>query len=282
MNILYKTTNLVNGKIYIGIHSQSTDNFDGYLGSGQNLKMAIDKYGIDNFTRETIAVYDTWNEARTAEREIVTEEFCKCGNTYNISVGGQGGNTVAGYTQEELLDLNSRRGAAISKIKQEQMADPNYKQKYKDIMLANRIQPDNRNRKHSKETIETYTASCHSRGKKWYTNGNESLLVLPDESPVGLYEGRTLETDQKFKGHSDDILQELSKKRKGKIWVSNGETTLLVLPTEIPLGYTPGLRRKTNRITVWINNGFERKRITKGDAVPQGWELGRGNFKKEQ
>lgn len=31
--IIYKTTNLVNGKIYIGQHRCDTDEFDGYLGT---------------------------------------------------------------------------------------------------------------------------------------------------------------------------------------------------------------------------------------------------------
>lgn len=50
---LYQTTNLVNGKIYVGIHqSQSLD--DAYLGSGKLLKAAIKKYGRKNFKREIL------------------------------------------------------------------------------------------------------------------------------------------------------------------------------------------------------------------------------------
>ena len=51
--LVYKTTNLVNGKIYIGQH-QTYDLNDGYLGSGILLRRAIEKYGEENFKREIL------------------------------------------------------------------------------------------------------------------------------------------------------------------------------------------------------------------------------------
>lgn len=88
--ILYKTTNLKNGKIYVGIHS--TENMDdGYLGSGTNLKTAIKKYGRDSFTREILKVCSSYEELCHEERLIVTEEFCLRRDTYNTEIGGAGG-----------------------------------------------------------------------------------------------------------------------------------------------------------------------------------------------
>ena len=47
-SFIYKTTNLINGKIYIGQHT--TDNInDRYLGSGVYFLRAVKKYGKKNF-----------------------------------------------------------------------------------------------------------------------------------------------------------------------------------------------------------------------------------------
>ena len=49
--VIYLTTNLINNKKYLGRDSQNRKT---YLGSGKLLKLAILKYGVENFKKEII------------------------------------------------------------------------------------------------------------------------------------------------------------------------------------------------------------------------------------
>lgn len=85
--IVYETTNLVNGKYYIGVHKENGKN---YLGSGKKLKLAIDKYGRENFIRETLREFDNYIDAYDYERLIVDENLVNDNNCYNLKIGGYG------------------------------------------------------------------------------------------------------------------------------------------------------------------------------------------------
>ena len=87
--IIYKTTNLINGKYYIGKHQ--TENLDdGYLGSGVALKKAIKKYGKENFNREIICFCENDEEMDNKEIEIVDSSIVEDPNSYNLGLGGEG------------------------------------------------------------------------------------------------------------------------------------------------------------------------------------------------
>lgn len=85
--LVYKITNLVNNKIYIGFHG--TNNIDdGYMGSGKLIKKAITKYGVESFSKEVLKIFDNKKEAEDFERLLVNKEFVEREDTYNMSIGG--------------------------------------------------------------------------------------------------------------------------------------------------------------------------------------------------
>lgn len=118
--IIYKTTNLINGKIYIG---QSINNDPKYLGSGVFLKNAIEKHGKENFLKEVIDVADSVDELN--EKEIYWIE--KYNSTdknigYNLCSGGKGFKIYYGKTEEQISEIHEN----LSKI---------HKEKWNNILL---------------------------------------------------------------------------------------------------------------------------------------------------
>lgn len=115
--LIYKTTNIINNKIYIGLHVTSNIN-DNYLGSGFALKKAIKKYGIASFKREILYIFDNKIDMVNKEKELVNEEFIARNDTYNISMGGFGMCTLTdekkNITIEKIRKSNKERDSTES------------------------------------------------------------------------------------------------------------------------------------------------------------------------
>lgn len=91
--IIYKVTNLVNNKIYIG---KDKHNNSRYFGSGVKIKGAIKKYGRNCFIKETLE--ECFDETILNEREEywINEYNSVDRNVgYNITRGGEGGDTIS-------------------------------------------------------------------------------------------------------------------------------------------------------------------------------------------
>ena len=88
-HVIYKITNSVNGKFYIGKHS-TLDINDSYMGSGVAIKKAIKKYGKENFTKEILFEFENETDCLIQEAAIVTKEFINDPLTYNMTCGGKG------------------------------------------------------------------------------------------------------------------------------------------------------------------------------------------------
>lgn len=103
-NFVYQTKNLINGKTYIGVHQ--TDNLnDGYIGSGikklsdaktlckksnSMFARAVVKYGYENFKKEILGFYDTYEECLEEEKYLVDIFWIQDKSNYNIVLGGMG------------------------------------------------------------------------------------------------------------------------------------------------------------------------------------------------
>jgi len=111
MHRIYMTTNLINGKKYVGRCSKDERWETGYLGSGVLLKQAIRKYGCENFERiilEELPNSVTLRDAIDLEKEWLVKLDCKNSpDFYNMSndTGGMGaGDKHSDETKEKISD----------------------------------------------------------------------------------------------------------------------------------------------------------------------------------
>lgn len=124
---IYKTTNLINGKIYIGKHQTENVN-DSYIGSGKFLLKAIKIHGRENFSKEILFVFETEEEMNRKEREILTECFISDETNYNAGVGGEGGPQFKGrkHSEETKQKISkSNKGKEISALCRQKTAESN-------------------------------------------------------------------------------------------------------------------------------------------------------------
>lgn len=205
---IYKTINIINGKFYIGKH-QTNNLDDGYMGSGKRIKRAIQKYGIENFQKEILHDFETEEEMNAKEKELVTEEFCRRENTYNICEGGKGG---FGYINANGLGISENQKRAASKICYKNhliVNTPEFKaKKLKALQYANEkkraMYPEGtfKNRFHTAESKLKMSNSHKNKGcaennsqfgTMWITNGtiNKKIKKL-DIIPEGWYKGRRI------------------------------------------------------------------------------------------
>lgn len=204
---IYKITNKINNKIYIGKH-QTKDLDDGYMGSGKLIRSAIEKYGIENFKKEIIFIFDNEDDMNSKEAELVTEDFVKEDTNYNLCPGGKGG---WGYLNSEYwtyekcarrgrLGLNSQIKSGLHD-KRSAKARKALKEK---ISKVGSIWWETNNfygKTHTEETkIKIGSANSeHQKGSgnsqfgtMWITNGKENKKIRKEAGiiPEGWYKGR--------------------------------------------------------------------------------------------
>ena len=110
---IYLTTNLINGKIYVG-QKKSEVFLPQYKGSGKALRNAFDKYGRDNFSVRLLCPCFSKEELNEEERFLIDYFDCrvKNGKGYNISEGGDWGDISGGLTPDQYRAWNEHKSLA--------------------------------------------------------------------------------------------------------------------------------------------------------------------------
>lgn len=198
---IYKITNLVNDKVYIGKH-QTLDLDDAYMGSGKHLNRAIAKYGIVNFKKEILFCFDNGEDMNVKESELVTEEFCSRDDTYNICIGGKGGFS---YINNSGLNNANKDKTTIYRIVSSKLsgrdnagASARMKSMHENghINYSNFVGKTHTDESKSKISFamkEKQQGSKNSQyGTMWITNGQENKKIKKDIDiiPDGWYKGR--------------------------------------------------------------------------------------------
>jgi len=104
---IYLIRNNLNNMIYIG---KQVRNNKLYMGSGKLIKLAIKKYGIDNFKKEIIEYCE--NKSILSEREIFwIKEYNSRDRTigYNIAKGGEGNYNNVSFLGKHLSDSHRKK-----------------------------------------------------------------------------------------------------------------------------------------------------------------------------
>lgn len=190
--VVYRTINLANDKIYVGVHCARVLD-ENYLGSGRQIEAAVRKYGRRSFRRDILFEYSTVEEAHAKEREIVTEEFCKRTDTYNINVGGKGGWAYV-----------NKNGRALHW---------SASQESKSLVIAKLSVAGRRYR--------------HTKGRKWMRRGNEERNVALSSTESYLQDGWTFgrsTTTPSMRGRANP--------QYGRRWISKDGASMKVRPED--------------------------------------------------
>lgn len=149
---IYKIVNTINGKYYIGQHK--TDNiYDDYMGSGNLILLAEQKYGLSAFTKTILFDFDNFTDMNNKEIELVQLSNCFPYDlmSYNIRPGGS--NQLSPLSIQKGIETQKRNGKNLGEN------NPMFNHACTEFM--------------SEEDIEKWKKNLSISGKKSYANDLE-------------------------------------------------------------------------------------------------------------
>ena len=174
---IYKTTCLVTGRFYVGMHS--TDNLeDGYLGSGKRLGYSRKKHGDAQHIKVILEMLPSREALKTREKELVNLDLLKHPQCMNLQEGGGGG--FAGEDHRQKFVTSARTASIKGTEKAREISLKSWQTKRLRGTESNPPRVDWTGRKHSEQTIRKQSKSMIGRydgannpsfGTCWVTNG---------------------------------------------------------------------------------------------------------------
>ena len=199
--IIYKTTNLINNKIYIG---KDKHNNLKYLGSGTAIKLAIKKYGKNNFIKEIIE--ECFDDNILNEREKYWINKFNSTNRkigYNVAYGGEGGDTISNnYRKNEIANNHS--------IKMIEYHKNNPKEKKEYIRKKdnpNWVNPNKGRKQTGKKRISNKKGIPNPKHSKWMTENNPFKGKCPSNEEIERF--KKMIKQPKSKNHKHNLSESL-------------------------------------------------------------------------
>lgn len=299
-NYFYKITNNINNKFYYGVHCTNNLN-DGYMGSGVLINKAYKKYGKENFTKEIIKYFNTWEDAYEYEAQIVTEELVKDHQCYNLKPGGAGWNM-----KDRVYVYNENNDVILISNKDPKYLDGTYQSVGKNSKIAV-IDKHGNQLSVYKDDPRLLSGELTYKLKLYITvkdkNGN-TMSVSKDDPR---YISGELIPIWKDKHHSDCTKSKISKANKnkfigdnnpqyGKCWITKNDENKFIDITLIDQylnnGWIKGRHYKTteninnaNRNRCWVYKNGISKHIQKDELdsyINNGWINGRSEKKTKK
>lgn len=235
--IIYRHT--LNNKDYIGYTSQTLEErLEEHIKnslvdkSERHFHRAIRKYGVDNLMSEVIDRATTKEEAKQKERRYIME-LDTFRNGYNMTLGGDGGNTKEKYTEEEMSEWKKTFSERMSG-----MGNSNARPDVTvDVMVNVLVEFIEKNDYHGRNILRTEildelkrTLDISINTVIRRTKNVTQLVSLVNDKLTNLGLG-VVKYDPYYR--SEEERKHLSKKASEYGWVTDGSTSIMVKQAEI-------------------------------------------------